>query len=73
MLEQVDVPQRGMQSMEVPHRTRFSGRSCDPAGDLHRSSRLLKDYTPWRGPMLEQFLKNCSLWEKADKCLKGYI
>ena len=19
--------------------------------------------TPWKGPMLEQFMKNCSLWE----------
>ena len=24
---------------------------------------LLKDCTPWKGPMLEQFVKNCSPWE----------
>ena len=44
-------------------RSRFSGRTCDPAGDPRWSSVLLKDCTPWKGPMLEQFVKNCSPWE----------
>jgi len=39
------------------------GRTCDPVGDPHWSSPFLKDCTPWKGPMLEQFLRNLSLWE----------
>jgi len=23
----------------------------------------MKDWAPWKGPMLEKFVKNCSLWE----------
>ncbi|XP_052638482.1 uncharacterized protein LOC128139721 isoform X2 [Harpia harpyja] len=44
-------------------RSKFSGRSCDPVGDPRWSSVLLKDCTPWQGPMLQQFMKNCSPWE----------
>ncbi|GAB0183574.1 zinc finger and BTB domain-containing protein 5 [Grus japonensis] len=34
-----------------------------PMGDPCWSSPFLKDCTPWKGPMLEQFVKNWSLWE----------
>ena len=44
-------------------RSRFSGRTCDPAVDSRWSSVLLKDCTLWKGSTLEQFMKNCSLWE----------
>ena len=53
-----------------PGWSRFAGRTCDPVGDPHWSSLFLKDCTPWMGPMLEQFVKNCSAWEKFVKdCL----
>ena len=48
---------------EKSPRSRFSGRTCDPTGDPLWSSVLLKDCTPWKGPMPEQFVKNCSPWE----------
>ena len=48
---------------QEPTLKRFAGRTCDPAGDPRWSSLLLKDCTPCKGPMLEQFMKNCSLWE----------
>ncbi|KAJ7400255.1 hypothetical protein BTVI_107071 [Pitangus sulphuratus] len=37
-----------------------TGRTHDPAGDPRWSSLHLKDCTPWKGPILEQFMKNCS-------------
>ncbi|KAJ7408232.1 suppression of tumorigenicity 5 protein isoform x4 [Pitangus sulphuratus] len=37
-----------------PRWSRLAGRTCDPVGDPHWSSRFLKDCTPWKGPMLEQ-------------------
>ncbi|KAK4830770.1 hypothetical protein QYF61_013259 [Mycteria americana] len=46
-----------------PHRSSLSGRTCGPVGDPCWSSPCLKDCTPWKEPMLEQFLKNCSPWE----------
>jgi len=33
-----------------------------PVGHPRWSSLFLKACTPWEGPMLEQFLKNCNLW-----------
>ena len=44
-------------------------------GDPRWSGLFLKDYTPWRGPMLEQFLKNCSPWEGPilEKFVKGSV
>ncbi|GAB0175634.1 hypothetical protein GRJ2_000028600 [Grus japonensis] len=45
-----------------PRWSRFAGRTCDPMGDPCWSSLLLKVYTPWKGPTMEQ-LKNCSPWE----------
>ncbi|GAB0190707.1 EH domain-containing protein 4 [Grus japonensis] len=44
-----------------PGWSRFAGRTCDPVGDPGWSSLLLKDCTPWKGPTLEQLVKNCSL------------
>jgi len=32
-------------------------------GSLCWSSLFQKDHTPWKGPMLGQFMENCSLWE----------
>ncbi|GAB0181320.1 hypothetical protein GRJ2_000597300 [Grus japonensis] len=46
-----------------PRRSRFAGRTCDPVGDPRWSSLFLKVCTLWKGPMLEQFVKNCSQWE----------
>ena len=46
-----------------PRQSRFAGRACDPTGDPCWSTLLLKDCTPWKGPMLGQFVKNCSPWE----------
>ena len=34
-----------------------------PWESLRWSSLCLKDCSPWKGPMLEQFMKNCSLRE----------
>ncbi|PKU44323.1 suppression of tumorigenicity 5 protein isoform x4 [Limosa lapponica baueri] len=45
-----------------PHWSRFSGRTYDPLGDAHWSSLFLKDCTPWKELVLEQFM-NCTLWE----------
>ena len=39
-----------------PCQSRFAGRTCDPT--------VGRDYTLWKGPMLEQFVKNCSPWER---------
>jgi len=44
--------------------SRFAGRTGDPVGDPCWSSLLLKDCTMWKGPMLEQFMKNYHLWEE---------
>ncbi|GAB0182020.1 hypothetical protein GRJ2_000667300 [Grus japonensis] len=46
-----------------PRWSRFAGRTCDPVGDPRWSSLVLKVCTPWKGPTLEQFMKNCSPWE----------
>jgi len=40
-----------------------AGSQQDAVGDSHWSILLLKDCTPWKGPMLQQFMKNCSPWE----------
>ena len=48
-----------------PRWSRYSGRTCDPAGDPRWSSPFLKECRLWKGPMLEQFVKNCSPWEGA--------
>ncbi|GAB0186393.1 EH domain-containing protein 4 [Grus japonensis] len=53
--------------------SRFAGRTCDPMGDRSWRNLVLKDCTPWKGPMLEQFAKNCgkdsgwrSLWRTVS-------
>ena len=46
-----------------PHRSRFSGRTCDSVGDAHWSNPFLKDCTLWKGLKLEQFLKDSSPWD----------
>ena len=39
-------------------------------GDPRCSSLLLKECTLWKGPTLEQFMKDCSLLEKfVEDCL----
>lgn len=40
-------------------------RTCEQVGDPCWSSLFLKDYTPWKGPTLEQFLENFSPWERS--------
>jgi len=44
-----------------PYWSRFAGRTCDPMGDPHWSSLLLKDGTPWKGLTLEQIMENVLL------------
>jgi len=62
MPEQVDTPEGVCDPMERrPHWSSISGRTCEPVGDPCWSSLLLKDCTLWRGPMLEQFVKDFSL------------
>ena len=55
-----DLWPRGERS---PRWSRFAGRTCDPVGDPRWSSLFLKVCTLWKGPTLEQLVKNCSLWE----------
>ena len=43
--------------------SRFAGRACDPMGDPCWSRLFLKDCTPWMGPTMGQFEKNFSLWK----------
>ncbi|GAB0186021.1 zinc finger and BTB domain-containing protein 5 [Grus japonensis] len=45
-----DLWTRGERS---PHWSRFAGRTCDPVGDPHWSSLLLKVCTLWKGPTME--------------------
>ena len=47
----------------APRWSRFAGRVCEPVGDPRWSSLFLKDFTPWKGPKLGQFVKSCSPWE----------
>jgi len=44
-------------------------------GDPRWSSLLLKDCIPWNRPTVEQFMKNCSLWEglMLDKFIEDYL
>jgi len=53
----------GTREERTPHCSRFAGRVCEPVGDPRWSSLFLKDFTPWKGPALRQFMKSCSLWE----------
>ncbi|KAJ7416837.1 hypothetical protein WISP_68253 [Willisornis vidua] len=43
------------------HREKVPGRTCEPVGGPHWSRLILKDCTLQKGPMLTQFVKNCSL------------
>ncbi|GAB0195077.1 zinc finger and BTB domain-containing protein 5 [Grus japonensis] len=45
---------------EESHWSRFAGSTCDPMEDPRWSSLFLKDCILWKGPTLEQFVKNCS-------------
>ncbi|KAJ7406829.1 hypothetical protein BTVI_64522 [Pitangus sulphuratus] len=47
-----------------PMQEQTPGRTRGPMGNPHWSSLFLKDFTKWKGPMPEQFLKNWSLWER---------
>lgn len=78
-LEQADMPRRMLKPVQSPHRSRLLAGGCSPwreahagvgllagpvvHGDPHWRSVLLKDCIPWKGPMLERFLKNHSPWE----------
>lgn len=37
--------------------SKFSGKACDPARDPCWTSLFLRDYTPWKGPTLEQLIE----------------
>lgn len=54
--------------------SKFSGRSCDPMGNPHWDRLFLKECILWDRPTLEQFGKNCSLWEGlTGKFLEGCL
>lgn len=44
----------------TPLWSRFAARTCDLVGHPGWSSLFLKDCTPWKRPMLEQLVQNCS-------------
>ncbi|GAB0185878.1 AN1-type zinc finger protein 5-like [Grus japonensis] len=71
--EQVDAPEGGCDPVGSLCQSRFSVRTCDPMGDPHWSSLLLKDCTPQKGPLLEQFLRNCSLWKDPGWSLRRTV
>jgi len=60
-----------MSGERSPRLSRFAGRAGDPVGDLRWRRLLLKDCTPWKGPMLGQFMKSCSLW--GGPMLENYV
>ena len=43
-----------------PGWSRFAGRTCDPVGDPHWSSLLLKVCAPWERLTWEKFVKVCT-------------
>ncbi|GAB0180406.1 EH domain-containing protein 4 [Grus japonensis] len=57
-------PDRWTRGERSPRQSRFGGRTCDPVGDPHWSSLLLKVCIPWERLTLEKFMKDCSLWER---------
>lgn len=57
-----------------PHWAKFSGSSSDPVACPCWSNLFLKDWSPSKGPILEQLVKNCTLGEGSilkfmGKCL----
>lgn len=63
--EPKNVPNGSCNSSRSQHWSRFSGFFiCDPMEDLCWSMLCLKDFTPWKRPILEQFMKNCSPQER---------
>lgn len=76
MPQQMDVPwwkmhggggywQDLQHTEKSPHCSRFSSKTQDPVEDPHWSSQFLKNSSPWEGTTLEQFMKDCLLWERA--------
>lgn len=55
--------------------SRLADRPCGPMGGPCWSSLLLKDYTPWKWPTLEQLVKNFSPWEGSilEKLVEDYL
>jgi len=60
MLEQVDLPEVGYDPVESPcwSRLLLGPVDSDPVESPRWSSLFLKDCTPWKGPMLEQFMED---------------
>jgi len=44
----------------------FADRTCELVEDPRWSSLFLKDCTPWKGLMLENFIEDCLLWERPN-------
>ncbi|GAB0206221.1 hypothetical protein GRJ2_003087700 [Grus japonensis] len=64
--EQVDMPRRKLQPMKKSPsmQEQVFWQDLWPMGDPRWSNLFLMDCTPWKGSMLEQFLKNCSPLER---------
>ncbi|PKU40823.1 hypothetical protein llap_8879 [Limosa lapponica baueri] len=64
MLEQVDAQRRLWPCVKLMLE-QAPGRTCGPVErGTHAGADLLAGLvTPWKGPMLEQLVKNCSRWE----------
>jgi len=84
MPEKMDIPQKNLHSMESPPKEQASSRSCSPWRGAHAGAGLLAGAvslqsvfycSPWKGPTLEQFLKNCSPWEgpTLEKLMKDCV
>ncbi|GAB0180460.1 EH domain-containing protein 4 [Grus japonensis] len=62
--EQVDAPEGGCDPVGSPRCSRLLAGPVDPWREEPTLEQVCwQDLGPHGGPMLEQFMKNCSLWE----------
>ncbi|GAB0209637.1 EH domain-containing protein 4 [Grus japonensis] len=62
--EQVEAPEGGCDPMGSLHWSKLLAGPVDPwREELMLEQVCWQDLGPHGGPMLEQFMKNCSLWE----------
>ncbi|GAB0192392.1 zinc finger and BTB domain-containing protein 5 [Grus japonensis] len=57
-------PDRWTREEGSPRQGRFAGRTCDPVGDPTLEQFAPEGLHPMEETMLEQFVKDCSLWER---------
>ncbi|PKU38023.1 hypothetical protein llap_11679 [Limosa lapponica baueri] len=76
MPEQVDAPEGGCDPVGSPHWSRLLAGPLALQRRAHAGAGFLAGHvTLWKGPMLEQFVKNCSPWEgpMLEKFVKGCL